>query len=121
MAREKEELLTSDLLRGNSVTLVLSVLSTASAPGYVITELIRSRSGNRINFKEGSIYPLLHDMQNRGLVTSEWEVNTGERPKRVYALSPEGRAELERRSEVWRNYVHGVDLVLEGGQGGNLS
>ncbi|HVT12929.1 MAG TPA: PadR family transcriptional regulator [Fimbriimonadaceae bacterium] len=121
MARKSEELLTSDLLRGNSITLVLSVLASAAAPGYVVTELIRLRSGKRIDFKDGSVYPLLHDLQNRGLVTSEWEIREGERPKRVYALTAAGKAELERRTAAWRDFARGVDLVLEGERGGDSS
>ncbi len=117
MGRKKEELLTSDLLRGNSTTLVLSVLADSPSPGFVITEMIRSRSQQLIVFKEGSIYALLHDLQNRGLVTSEWELKEGERPKRVYALTPEGLAEFDRRANAWREFARGMDLVLEGKHG----
>jgi len=121
MNRKKEGLLTSDLLRGNSITLVLSVLATAPAPGYVVTDLIRVRSEKRIDFKDGSVYPLLHDLQSRGLVTSDWEIKDGERPKRVYSLTPAGLAELDHRTAAWREFARGVDLVLGGEQGGESS
>lgn len=112
--RKKDDLLTSDLLRGNSTTLVLSVLAHSPAPGFVITDLIRSRSQSLIDFKEGSIYALMHDLQSRGLVTSEWEIKEGERPKRVYALTEAGVAEFERRAAAWREFARGMNLVLEG-------
>ena len=115
MARKNEQLLTSDLIRGNSTTLVLSILSKSPAPGFVITELIRDRSKQLIGFKEGSIYPLLHDMQAQGLVTSEWQISEGERPKRVYSLTPSGITELERRATAWREFAKGMNLVLDGG------
>jgi PadR family transcriptional regulator, regulatory protein PadR len=111
MARKKDELLTSDLLRGNSTTLVLSILSENPAPGFVIAEMIRSRSENLIPFKEGSIYPLLHDLQNKGFVTSLWEIPDGERPKRVYELTLAGRKELEVRLRAWSDFARAMSLV----------
>lgn len=104
----------SSMLRGNAGLLVLLILSEAPAAGHVVAGEVSRRSQNLIDFGEGSIYPILHELQGRGLVDSEWQVRDGKRPVRVYRLTDEGATELEHRLQVWTDFSTAMDLVIRG-------
>ena len=102
-----------ELLKGNTPTLVLAVLRGGPLHGYGIAREIERRSNDALRCKEGTLYPALHALERDGLVTSEWRVD-GERPRKVYALTPAGSAALEERASTWQRFATGVNRVILG-------
>lgn len=103
----------ANLLKGNTGTLVLAILRDGPAHGYAIASEIARRSEQGIEFKQGTLYPLLHELERDGRIVSEWEIPAGERPRRVYTVTPSGLAELDARLVAWRAFSHALSLVLE--------
>jgi transcriptional regulator len=103
----------SDILRGTLDLLILRTLSLEPMHGWRISERIQQLSRDALRVGQGSLYPALQRMENRGWVTSEWKLNAEGRRARFYALTAEGRRALGAELESWRNYVGAVELVLE--------
>lgn len=103
--------LTTNLLRGNTATLVLAILRDGSAHGYAIAAEINRRSDAALEFKQGTLYPLLHELEREQLIASEWEIPNGERPRRVYTITDAGRADLDRRLAAWQRFNEAMTRV----------
>lgn len=101
-----------DLLKGTTQTLVLGVLQDAPCHGYELAERLRQRSEGVFELGEGTLYPLLYKLEDKGLISGKWEAGSGERRRRVYRITPNGRKQLARRSEEWKSLVQGVSLIL---------
>ncbi|MDR3688246.1 MAG: PadR family transcriptional regulator [Fimbriimonas sp.] len=99
--------------RGDIKAMVLGTLQAEPLHGYEIVRRIRE-SGGAGRLSEGQIYPYLHELEEDGFLTAEWKTDTGAAPRRVYQLTPNGRAELARHQETWRKFVSGVGSVLGG-------
>jgi len=97
--------------RGDIKALVLGTLQAEPLHGYEIVRRIRE-SGSAGRLSEGQIYPYLHQLEEAGMVTAEWQTDTGAAPRRVYQLTPGGRAELARHRAQWEKFVSGVGSVL---------
>lgn len=101
-----------ELLRGNTPTLVLATLADTPRHGYEIAREINRRSRNALQFKQGTLYPALHALERDGFIEGMWEMSEP-RPRKVYALTDAGRAELVRRQETWRQFTTAVGDVLD--------
>ena len=101
----------SELVKGSTELLVLSLLRERSLHGYELIKEIRSRSAGHLRVGEGSLYPLLHRLERDGMVTAEWGGLSG-RDRRYYRLTLRGEAALDERHEEWRKHVHAVERVL---------
>lgn len=111
-----------ELLKGNTPTLILAVLSHAPRHGYAVAREIERRSGGALLLNEGSLYPALRALERDGLVTSRWETQPGSGngpARKVYALTDAGRAELARRQRGWRQFVQAIENVIGGTEGGS--
>lgn len=102
---------TSELVKGSTELLVLSLLRGRTLHGYDIIKEIRARSDGHLRVGEGSLYPLLHRLEREGLVSAEWGGAQG-RDRRYYSLSGKGEAALDERQAAWRQHVLAVDRVL---------
>ena len=102
------------LLKGNTPTLILRVLSEGPRHGYGIAREVERRSSGTLALGEGSLYPALRVLEADGLVTANWESETLGRRRKVYTLTDAGRIELERRCCSWRDFVRAMDSVLKG-------
>jgi len=100
-----------DLLRGNIPTIILAVVSEAPLHGFAIAREINQRSNNALQLKQGTLYPALHALERDGWITGEWEIPGGERPRKIYTLTPAGVAELERRMQAWDKFAAAMDSV----------
>jgi PadR family transcriptional regulator, regulatory protein PadR len=105
-----------ELLKGNTPALVLAVLA-AEGPlhTYAIGRVIRERTGAVLDFKRGTLYPVLHALERDGLVSGDWEFGGeagGDRPRRVYAITDAGRQALEERTATWQRFSRAVNQVL---------
>jgi transcriptional regulator len=100
-------------LKGTLPTLILQCLSEGPNHGYLIAKTIKSRSKGVLDFKEGTLYPALHDLENKGLLDSYERTEKG-RKKRYYKLTQKGKKKLVEERKEWKNQSGAVDLVLEG-------
>ena len=102
----------SDVLRGTLDLLILKTLSLEPMHGWRISERIQQISRDALQVGQGSLYPALQRMHNRGWVESEWKTTPEGYRAKVYTLTAEGRRVLDAELESWRNYVGAVELVL---------
>jgi PadR family transcriptional regulator len=102
-----------ELLRGNTVTLVLAVLKDGPLHGYGIAREIERRSGEVLRFREGTLYPALHALERDGWIAGRWETPGGP-ARKVYAITEAGLAELAHRTRSWQVFACAVNRVLEG-------
>ena len=85
--------------------------------GYAIAREVNRRTEGALKFKQGTLYPVLHGLERDGLVAGAWEHPEGERPRKVYAITETGKAELARRTKVWDRFTRAIGRVLGGNRG----
>jgi PadR family transcriptional regulator PadR len=100
-----------DRIKGNLDLLLLAALAAGPAHGYELTASIRERSAGEFELAEGTVYPALHALESRGLITSTWEV-VGGRRRRVYELSGAGRDAKAQQTADWQRFASGMNRVL---------
>jgi len=98
--------------RGTLPTLILEALEQEPSHGYRIAQRIKQRSEGVLDFKEGTLYPALHKLENDGLVESYEGVEKG-RPRRYYRITKSGRGMLVKDRAEWRQLSRAVTLILE--------
>ena len=101
----------AELLKGHLEGLVLAVLADEPLHGYAVMEKLKSRSEDAISIEGGTLYPLLHRIEEAGLVKSSWSTIHG-RKRRTYALTAKGRRALEEKRSVWKDFVTSMSLVM---------
>jgi DNA-binding PadR family transcriptional regulator len=79
--------------------------------GYEISKLIEARSGGALSFHVASLYPMLYRLERRGWVEGRWVEKAGQRRRRYYKLTAEGRKVLVRQRSVWRQFMVALDRV----------
>ena len=97
--------------KGTLPTLILEALARETSHGYKIAQQIKERSQGVLDFKEGTLYPALHKLENEGLVESYEGVEKG-RPRRYYRITKKGRAVLTKDREEWRELSRAVNMML---------
>ena len=98
-------------MKGSLPLLILHNLAIEPSHGYRIAKQIRVQSDGVLDFKEGTLYPTLHNLEKQGLVASFKEEENG-RSRRYYQLTEDGKAELVRQREEWTLYSGAVDTIL---------
>ena len=107
--------LDKSLTSGSMPLLVLKLLEDGDKYGYEMIEELRRRSDNTFHLKAGTLYPLLHGLEEKGLVTAyEGEAAAG-KPRRYYHLTNQGRRALQEKEAAWDAYAGAVTRVLRGG------
>jgi transcriptional regulator len=102
----------SDLLQGTLDLLILKVLSTAPNHGYGVALRIHQLSDDALRVEEGSLYPALYRLEERGLIDSEWGATENNRKARFYKLTRKGRSAAQAELEGWLRLSGGVTRVL---------
>lgn len=97
--------------KGTLPTLILEALAQGPNHGYRIAQQIKERSAGVLDFKEGTLYPALHKLENDGLVESYEGVENG-RPRRYYRITKSGRAILAKDRAEWRELSRAVTGIL---------
>lgn len=100
-----------DLLKGHLEGLVLAVLADRPIHGYAVMESLKSRSGGAIEIEGGTLYPLLHRLEEAGLVRSSWSTQGGRR-RRTYSLTARGRRSLAEKQGAWREFVATLGSIM---------
>ena len=103
---------TTDLLQGTLDLLVLKTLSWGPAHGYGIARWIQQLTDDALRVGEGSLYPALHRLEERGWVEAEWRVSEHNRKAKFYRLTAEGRRQLSAEVASWGDFVAAVGKVL---------
>ena len=100
-------------LKGTLPLLILKTLEREPAHGYKISQHIRQHSKGVLDFKEGTLYPALHQLEHEGLITSAEQIENG-RTRRRYRLTPKGKKTLLDELEQWQTVSNAVTTLLEG-------
>jgi transcriptional regulator len=101
-----------ELKKGSTELLILSLIEARPRHGYEIGKLIEQRSGGRLQYRIASLYPMLCRLEDRGLIAGRWVEREGERRRRFYRLTPEGRKMLRRERALWREFMSAVNQVV---------
>jgi PadR family transcriptional regulator PadR len=104
------------MLKSVPALLALKALAQGPAHGYRIAAWINQASDGALELKEGTLYPLLHGLEQKGLIRGQWRREEGERELRVYALTERGRRRLQEDERTWRETAAGVNRVLAQGE-----
>jgi PadR family transcriptional regulator, regulatory protein PadR len=108
----------SDLPQGTLDLLILKVIALGPVHGYAIAQRLQQVSRDVIQVPQGSLYPALHRLENRGLLAAEWKVSEAGRDTKIYRLTKRGRAHLETEAANWRRLAASVGLILKLSEGG---
>jgi len=101
-----------ELLKGSITLLILRLLSGRDMYGYEIIQEAGRRSDSAFQFKEGTLYPALHQLSRKGYLTSEWRTGDNGRPRKYYSLTRKGRKLAEQSEQQWRFFTSAVNAVL---------
>ena len=102
----------SDVLRGTLDLLILKALSLQPMHGWAITQRLEQLSRDVLRVGQGSLYPALQRLEEKGWIDSEWRATEQGRRARYYELTPAGRRALGAETASWQRYVEMVDLIL---------
>ena len=108
MAKQK-----TDLLQGTLDMLILKALSTGAMHGYGVGQRIEQLAEEMLRVEEGSLYPALYRLEERGWIKSEWGKSENNRRARFYKLTAAGRRQLGVEEENWRRLVLAVGKVMQ--------
>ena len=111
--KRKHEQDPGDLLQGTLDLLILKALARGSLHGYGVAEWIHASSEDVLRVEEGALYPALHRLELRGLLSSEWGVSDNNRRAKYYGLTASGRKQLAEETEYWRRMSGAVARVLQ--------
>jgi PadR family transcriptional regulator, regulatory protein PadR len=102
-----------DILRGTLDLLVLKALSRGASHGYGVARWLEQATDDALAVGEGTLYPALHRLEERGWVTAAWGLSENNRRAKYYSLTPEGRARLRVEADNWRRYARAVFAALD--------
>ena len=100
-----------ELKRGSAELLILSLLDARPRHGYELSKLIHARSGGTLTFHIDSLYPLLYRLEERGWIKGTWVEKAGERRRRFYKVTAEGRRVLAEQRKTWAAFVEAVRRI----------
>jgi len=101
-----------DILQGTLDMLILRTLVMGRAHGHTIAQVIEHTSENALDVEQGSLYPALHRLEDRGLLASHWGVSENNRRAKFYQLTAKGRKELAAVTGRWRKMTRAIGLIL---------
>ena len=102
----------SDLPQGTLDLLILKVVALGPLHGYAITQRLQQVSREVVQVQQGSLYPALHRLENRGFLAAEWRDTETGREAKFYRLTRKGRAQLQSETANWERLAEAVALVL---------
>jgi PadR family transcriptional regulator PadR len=108
----------SDLPQGTLDMLILQVVASGPIHGYAIAQRMQLVSRDVVQVQQGSLYPALHRLENRGLLTAEWKASETGREAKFYRLTPKGRTQLKAETANWVRLSEAIGLILKAAEGG---
>ena len=106
-----------EMLQGTLDMLILRTLVMGPAHGHTIAQVIEHTSEQALEVEQGSLYPALHRLEDRGLVSAKWGVSENNRKARFYSLTAKGREQLATKTSEWQRLTRAMELVLGGNVG----
>lgn len=103
----------SDLMQGTLDMLVLKALARGPKHGYGVAEWIHESSNDVLHVEEGALYPALHRLELRGLLSAEWGMSENNRRAKYYSLTVAGRKKLAEETEHWRRMSGAIARVMQ--------
>jgi PadR family transcriptional regulator PadR len=98
-------------VKGSAEILVLALVEDRARHGYEIGKLIEERSGGVLKFHIASLYPMLYRLEKRGLIAGRWVENAGQRRKRYYRITADGKRMLASHRTRWEEFIHALSRV----------
>lgn len=102
-----------ELLKGSTTMLILNLLENENMYGYQMIKRLSEKSENVFELKEGTLYPILHALEERDLINSYWDESTAKKRK-YYSITGSGKTYLKSKKEEWKTFSDGVNKVLGG-------
>lgn len=100
-----------ELKKGSAELLILSLVEDRPRHGYELGQLIELRSRGALKFNVASLYPLLYRLEKRNWIRGRWVEKAGQRRRRYYRLTPQGKKVLARQRDGWMEFVEAVSLI----------
>ena len=107
-----------EMLKGHLDMIVLAALAAGPAHGYAVIEEVKRRSGQKFDLPEGTVYPVLHRLEQAGLLSSRWVTAESGRRRRVYVLTKRGNRALADQRAVWEQFSVAIGGLLGGARPG---
>lgn len=102
----------SDLPQGTLDLLIFKVVALGPVHGYAIAQRLQQVSRDVVQVPQGSLYPALHRLENRGLLSAAWKATESGREAKFYRLTRKGRAQFDTEASSWRRLTEAVGLIL---------
>lgn len=102
----------SDLPQGTLDLLILQVVAAGPIHGYAIAQRLQQISRDVVQVPQGSLYPALHRLENRGLLIADWKMSDTGRESKFYRLTTDGRKRLKEETASWLRLTEAIDLIL---------
>jgi PadR family transcriptional regulator PadR len=103
----------ADILQGTLDMLVMRAVADEPLHGYALVHRLKLISGGRLDVPQGSLYPALHRLENRGLLKAEWQETQTGREAKVYRLTAKGRRQLDAEVKEWKELSLAIALILD--------
>jgi PadR family transcriptional regulator, regulatory protein PadR len=113
MARQPESPRDAEILQGTLDMLILKICALQPIHGYGIVQRLQQISKEALHIRQGSLYPALYRLENKGLLKAEWQTTEGGREAKYYRLTTTGRKQLEEERADWKRLCDAISLVLE--------
>lgn len=102
-----------ELLKGSTTMLVLNLLEKENMYGYQMIKILSEKSEKVFELKEGTLYPILHSLEENNLITSYWDESTGKKRK-YYSITKAGKNLLKEKQQEWKIFSNGINKVIGG-------
>ena len=103
-----------EMLKGSISLLLLNLLARREMYGYEIIQEAARRSASAFDFKEGTLYPALHQLEKKGLVSARWRVGDNGRERKYYAITAKGKKQATVTEERWRALTLAINAIIGG-------
>jgi PadR family transcriptional regulator, regulatory protein PadR len=107
----------SDLPQGTLDLLILKVVALGPLHGYAIAQRLQQISREVVQVQQGTLYPALHRLENRGHLSAEWKVSETGRAAKFYKLTRKGRGHMASEADSWRRLTEAIGLILKNAEG----
>jgi PadR family transcriptional regulator len=107
----------SDLPQGTLDLLILKVVAAGPLHGYAIAQRLQQISREVVQVQQGTLYPALHRLENRGFLAADWKMSDTGRDAKFYRLTAKGRAHMASEEASWRRLTQAIGLILKTAEG----
>jgi PadR family transcriptional regulator PadR len=115
MAERGEGTIQRELSRGTTELAVLALIAARQRYGYDLLSTLGRATDGSLAIKEGTLYPVLHRLEDGGFIAATWEAEGRTAPRKYYRITREGKTRLDALRTEWQRLVTGIDRLLDGG------